>query len=521
MYSVRGEFKMRPLLFALSFLLPATLFSQPERWVFLHDGGDSLGWERANKITLDEAGNIYAVGYITTNESGYYYNHLVVLSLTANGTLRWTYTYDGSQNWHDKGYDIAYEQGNLYVTGVSADTWLETIFTMSIDTNGNVNWINLFPLDPGIGKSIAVGAGFVFVGAEVNPGNQGSYFPALIIYHTDGTYIGATYYTDGFIYSNTDWHKVNISYSTTDGNIYMASNPGHVPTQTHDFTIMSYQPNGDVNFSYYYDSGDYDEAKSVVLGDDGNVYAVGTIGYLFSVLSLTSTGTLRWLYQDPQGGSGGDILFGDNGLIYAVGSTNNSNLEILCLDTLGSLIWKDTTSLYVESGMDIIVGEDGNLYELGKDWGRSASHTKSGTRRFLYGGPSNVTDIETYSMIYGHDGNLYACGTADDYDGTSADFFVFSFNPSLRIDEDPQNFNNLNNICATMTMGSQLKLEIKSEMSLGFDVYSVNGSRLIHHPNELLHPGAYTFDLFRLGRGVYLIQMNILNHKENVKFIRF
>ena len=89
-----------------------------------------------------------------------------------------------------------------------------------------------------------------------------------------------------------------------DGNIY-AAGLGWGGGTAHDFTVISLTSTGTERWVYRYNGpgNSYDEAYSLVYGADGNIYIGGTssgTGYDFTVVSLTSTGTERCLlYTSP------------------------------------------------------------------------------------------------------------------------------------------------------------------------------------------------------------------------------
>ena len=510
-------------LYIVFLTVPSFLYSQPERWLYFYDGGDSLDGERALKIVQDEAGNIYTTGYVNIIDGGYSYFRLAVLSFTHTGDLRWSYISSGA--WDSKGYDIAYEQGNLFITGVSSDIWWHTIITMSIDTNGNLNWVKLHGLDPGEGKSIAVGNGYVFVGAVVNVDTQGYYFPALLVYHTDGTYSGATYYNLGYVPTSYDYAYLSIHLGS-DGNIYMSTNSATVPSQSEDFTVLSFQPNGNLNFSYHYDSGNTDEARSVIYGNDGNVYAVGSTGDGDSlcIVSLTPSGSLRWISQKRFGSgiaSGIDITQDGAGNLYAVGSMGGY-FTSLSLDTSGNFRWIDSTSNVPGNPSEIILGEDGNLYETGYySYGNGdvLCYTVDGQMNFSYSLPYQYcSDAMLFSIVYGQDGYLYICGTGDNGDGTYGDDFVFSLDPaSLGVEENPKG---IKRTIEAGILGSKVVLNLKEPTYLGLDVYSVNGALVNKIFYGFMGEGMHSFELSNLLRGVYFIRIRTDKKIHTLKFLR-
>jgi uncharacterized delta-60 repeat protein len=208
------------------------------------------------------------------------------------------------------------------------------------------------------------------------------------------------------------------------------------------------------NWVYRYNGPGNSEdcAESIVYGDDGNIYTAGysydTEGYDLLVISLTRSGTERWVYQYSEPGDtiaiAYSIIYGSDGNVYAagrsVGSGTNNDIIVISLDTLGTENW---VYRYNGPGNDfdiaysIIYGLDGNLYIAGSGTGIGTdddftviSLTTSGTENWIYtyNGPGNLSDC-AYSLIYGLDGNLYATGWSTGI-GTEFDVTVISLTAS-------------------------------------------------------------------------------------------
>jgi len=116
------------------------------------------------------------------------------------------------------------------------------------------------------------------------------------------------------------------------------------------------------------------------------------------VISLSSTGTPRWVYSGP----------------------------------IGIDDW----------AYSVVYGADGNIYVAGGiyDTGTSSdftviSLTSTGSERWVYrhNGPGNGYDF-AYSLVYGSDENLYAAG--ESYGSGTDDFTVISLNPAIGIEEE-------------------------------------------------------------------------------------
>jgi uncharacterized delta-60 repeat protein len=238
-----------------------------------------------------------------------------------------------------------------------------------------------------------------------------------------------------------------------DGNLYVAGLSVGSMTLS-DFTVVSLTGSGEERWVYRYDGSESqsDEAYSIIMGSDGNLYIAGLstgIGtdWDFTVVSLTPSGVERWVYRYNGPVNNADraysIVMGPDGNLYAAGcgvkgTTSFVNILVVSLTPSGEERWVYWHDQYFESDVaqSIAVGLDGNLYVAG--WsGTSQSYdftvvslTPSGVERWIYtyNGPANGPD-RLYSITAGSDGNLYATGYSNGI-GTKEDFTVVSLTSS-------------------------------------------------------------------------------------------
>jgi len=112
----------------------------------------------------------------------------------------------------------------------------------------------------------------------------------------------------------TEWRHdraKSIAYGP-EGNIYAAGDSWYNETG-YDFTVISLTDSGTERWKYTYNGlGDRgDGASAVIYGNDSNIYVVGfstgsDTTHDFTVISLTSGGTERWVYQYNGPGNGSD-----------------------------------------------------------------------------------------------------------------------------------------------------------------------------------------------------------------------
>jgi len=202
------------------------------------------------------------------------------------------------------------------------------------------------------------------------------------------------YGAPGNLYANAK----SIVYGV-DGNIYAAGFSTGTYTST-DFLVISLDPAGDSNWVYWYNGpwNYMDQANALAAGVDSNVYAVGfSTGHGsdrdFTVISLTPAGGTNWLYKYNGPGNGWDeafaVVFGPDNNIYTAGYSNRDGIDA------------DFTIISLNNQ-----GSTNWIYQ----------YTESG----------NYGDYAR-SIAYGQDGNIYTAGSVGT-SYTSSDFTVISLN---------------------------------------------------------------------------------------------
>jgi len=316
-------------------------------------------------------------------------------------TERWVYRYNGPANDYDRATSLDWGvDGNIYVAGVSkesSDTHSDFI-VISLTPEGNERWV----------------------------------------YRYDG--------------SAGEWDEANSLVCGADGNIYAAGYSRGIGTYD-DFTVISLTPDGNQKWVYQYNGGGRglrDEAFSVTYGADGNVYAAGRswgegTRENFTVISLTSDGRERWVYQydgpENEWDWANSVIYGADSNIYAAGLSCGilEDFIVISLTPDGNERWVyryNGSGNYGDVAYSIVYGGDGNLYAAGVSYGRGTysdftviSLTPDGNERWVYryNGPGNEEEWAK-SVAYGADGNLYIAGSTWSI-ATHNDFLVISLTP--------------------------------------------------------------------------------------------
>jgi lipopolysaccharide export LptBFGC system permease protein LptF len=310
---------------------------------------------------------------------------LFVISVVSGQTERWVYTYDGPAHSFDYAYDIIYgDDGNIYIAGYSTGIGTGTDFAViSLDTAGTERWV------------------YQYNGS----GNSNDIASAIV--------------------------------SGDDGNVYAAGYITNSTTQK-DFVIISLTTAGDTNWIYSYNGPGnmYDEACAIAYGLDGNIYAAGysygiTTYKDFTVISLTTSGSQRWVYRHNGIGNGSDeaysIAYGADNNVYAAGYDetvtvgSDHDFTVISITNMGAENWVcpyEGPGDGLDEAYAVIYGDDGDIYAAGTSSGISTGPdftivgiTNTGSVRwpYRYTEPENNMDVAR-DLVYGASNNIYAAG---------------------------------------------------------------------------------------------------------------
>jgi uncharacterized delta-60 repeat protein len=458
-----------------------------QRWVYRYNGPAGYCPDVAHSLVYGSDGNIYVAGEGYNIGSGTYPDFMVV-SLTSTGTYRWGYRYAGAGDYNNRAYSLVYgSDGNIYIAGESYGSGTSYDFTViSLTSTGNERWVYRYN----------------------GPGNF-----------------------DDLAYS--------LVYGS-DGNIYVAGESWGIGTQS-DFMVISLTSTGDERWGYRYNGpgNSDDEASSLVQGSDGNLYVAGKSygsGTFsdFTVISLTSTGSERWVYRTSgQGNSINDwansLVYGADGNVYAAGRIYGNlsyQFTVISLSSTGTPRWVYSGPIGIDDwAYSLVYGADGNIYAAGGIYDTATSSdftvislTSTGSERWVYrhNGPGNGYDF-AYSLVYGSDENLYSAGVS--YGSGTDDFTVISLNPAIGIEE--QTDDRLPHF-AFCGFGNKLKfsLTLSEPANIPISIYNIAGEKAFSFTiNASSGTSHYQKDLSFLPTGVFIVKADVEDRKITKKFV--
>ncbi len=272
---LQGERKMRRfallLLMFMVFMIAFGVTAAPELWS-AHYNNELNGIDYAQAVATDPSGNVYVTGTSEGNGNFDYYT----IKYNMHGTKLWEVRYDGPGYGRDSANAIAVDdRGNVYVTGESSG--LDTAgdyCTIKYDTNGSQLWVARYngPVSAqDCPNAIAIDSnGNVYVtgfSAGIN-----SYDYCTIKYDPNGNQLWVARY-DGPIHGYDDASSLALD---NNGNIYVTGRSTGVD-DSFDYCTIKYSTNGAFLWEARYNgTGNHtDTAEAIAVDSYGNVYVTG------------------------------------------------------------------------------------------------------------------------------------------------------------------------------------------------------------------------------------------------------
>jgi hypothetical protein len=318
------------------------------RWVYTYDPtGD---FDFANSVVVGTDGNIYACGQSTVDPAQG--ADATVVSLTPEGTERWTHHYNGSRNGSDIAWNItAGGDGNVYIAGRLYEHASGDFAVASLSPDGEERWAYLYNGSANgedeaqmvifggdgniyaVGKADELGRSRDLAAVSLTSSGQRRWF-----YEYNAP---------------TNMHDVGLCLTWgSDGNIYVGGKT--VEPGGDAFAIISLTPSGAERWRYLPVWAGYNGVWSITTDDRANVYGCGWIGrhlpyspyyqLALGVASVTSGGQERWAYSysgtDSTSGLADQVVWGGGSAVYVVGFSKDiqwsAELTVLSFSTGGS-----------------------------------------------------------------------------------------------------------------------------------------------------------------------------------------
>ena len=493
---------------ALLVVMVAVMASaQTRRWLWLEPTGDVGRW-----LVDQGSGNLAVMGKeVSTGKA-------LLYGLSSAGASTWNATVD-SMRWPALGMGAG---GRLYVAGYFPTSFDENAVMTALTAGGGRRWSVTYD-GPTLGDNDEF--------QRVIEGPQGTVFAAGSVYRNNSTDIGVFDYdgTDGRLMDTIFYD--GLDHGTDEPVDMVCSDAGdvYVLGQTYsggnvDWVTLQWNGTGGPGWSTTYNgagNGD-DYPAALAISAAGNLYATGIAqpsynNNDFEVVSMqAASGTVNWSYVYPDAGGdalGRDVVVGTDGNIYAVGeaadSSGFSSLVVVSLTPGGTERWRyryQPRPSVTATASAIVWGGDGNVYAFGSAKNTSynwdmlvVSLAADGSQRWAYTEDGGHDDY-VFCGLYGADGNIYAAGRVDDTSQT-ARMAVLSLDPALGVEEGGRPAASVSRPAATVAHGVLMLGAVNSRPNTGYraELLDAVGRKVAD-----LHPG--TNDVSRLAPGAYVLR---------------
>ncbi|HEY9695144.1 MAG TPA: SBBP repeat-containing protein [Oculatellaceae cyanobacterium] len=275
-----------------------TNLGSTDAFIVKYDANGDQTWVRqfgtsssdaASGIKTDSNNNVYATGSI----NGTVFNGIPV----SGDAFIVKYDTNGNQAWFkpiatsgvDSGSGISIDSNNnVYATGITTgalpgNTNLGNFdaFIVKYDTNGNEAWVKQFGtsgIDRATSLSIDTNSNIYVTGSTTGAfsgTNQGSQDAFIAKYDASGTEA----WVKQFGTSGND--RASSISTDSNGNVYVSiytdgALSGYTNQGSNDAVIVKYKPDGTQDWARQFGTTGDDQATSITIGSNGNVYVTGT-----------------------------------------------------------------------------------------------------------------------------------------------------------------------------------------------------------------------------------------------------
>jgi len=300
--------------------------------------------------------------------------------------LDWARHYDGEASGSDMATDmVAGPDGSVFVTGISDDAVADPDYlTLKYRPDGTLAWANRYAGEGGdTPQAIAMDpvSGAVAVTGYSWVSHPEGHQILTIVYESDGSTRWERWFS-GLGDGNNSGYDVAVDGS---GNVVVAG-ISYRNDSDYDFATVKYTPDGDVEWTEYYDgpAGYYDQIFALVIDGEDRIYVTGRSaggsgqGQDFCTICYSPGGTALWTSRYAGPAMGGDepqaiALHPEGGVVVAGTSAGyssaGSDVAVIRYDEQGNELWVkryDSPDGGDDTCFDLAVTEDGTSFAVGR-----------------------------------------------------------------------------------------------------------------------------------------------------------
>jgi uncharacterized delta-60 repeat protein len=520
-----------------------------EQWARVFDfNGQNNESEGANGVVADESGNVYVTGftYGSANPNG----TIITLKYNSGGTLVWSRAYTDTNLYASSANAIALDNsGSIYVAGWrSLQNQYQDMVLLKYNSAGTLLWRQSYN-----------GIGNVADEALVMKVDNNYVYIAGYIYNQYGTQDFATlkYSLGGSLL----WVKTYGSLFNPDivrgidtdpfGNVYVTGEFYGETTQ-YDYATIKYLPDGTQAWVVTYDFNDsYDKAAAIDVDDQGNVYVTGgsynQSSMDYATIKYNTSGQLIWAkrYDGPDGGNdeASSIAVDDNGNVFVTGYSNSNaggpDYLTIKYNGQGNTVWtkryNGNSSSYGDYAVKVKLDTTGDIYVTGYAYYGTGRYHDFTTIKY-----DNASGNQDWLMSYGYNGlydytnalyvdmsgSVYAAGSVM-FAANNTNMGVVKYSQPVILGVNNQNIQIANdfrleqNFPNPFNPSTSISYSVPNPGNVKISVYDITGRLVSTIVNEYKNAGSYElkFDGSKLASGTYFYRMDAVGYSDVKKMM--
>ncbi len=369
------------------------------QWTAIYNGTGN-DYDYPTSMAIDKLGNVYVTGGSFGSGTDI---DIVTIKYTSAGIQQWAVRYDGVVSGSDVANKIILDDsGNVYITGYTARTsFIEDFITIKYNTNGVEQWKSFYNGPSSNSSDIAIDLACdnlknIYVVGQSYGSSRNDFL--IIKYKPNGDSLFSRRYNEAV--NNDDIPKAMILDDSA--NIYVTGFTDYVGNNNSDFLTVKYDSSGSFRWSKKYNNSfnNFDAGFSIARGMSGNIYVSGYSTRMgtntdYALIKYSRGGLEKWVsfYNGPPG-NGQDranaMAIDKNENIYLTGYSwstsigNDLDFATVKFDSSGTQKWVkryDGPGVVNDQAYAIALDNSGNVFVTGSSKGIS-SHQDYATIKY-------------------------------------------------------------------------------------------------------------------------------------------
>ena len=532
-YFVKKQIQFSMNLIFLTLLMyslqPVNSNAQVMQWVRRYNGSGNMT-DHSDGIVTDSSGNVYVLGNVWTSSHDH---DIITRKYSASGTLVWQDMFTLSGIDYSKALTID-QFGNVYALGYSASSNGNCICIIKYNSSGIRQWVQSSAtlLNSAIASDIIVDpAGNVYV---LGSGyyHITSFNILTLKYNSSGILQWIAVFGSGAM-GNENGKKIALDKT---GNIIVA---GYTTNRSgnEDYITVKYNSSGVIQWSKKYNGpgNGNDVINDAAIDTSGNIIVTGSsyggsTDRDFATVMYNSSGVMQWVqrYNSPANGidQAYAMVLDNSGNSYVTGMSsgngNQTDIATIKYDNLGNQIWVSRYNGSANSddvGNCITIDAQSNIYIGGYSVFAGTDvdfltikYDNAGIMQWqaLYNGPVNGDDY-IGNITVDHSGNVFVVGNSEGI-GSSFDIATIKYSQNgnskpVQI-ETPLEFST-KSYPNPFNPTTNIELTLPGNYFVNLTIYDISGKKVETLVNKEMIAGSqnFTWDASDYSAGVYFYKI--------------